>query len=891
MHRKLSDIFSNCENYNLDNIIIKNNKLHDFSKFVYGNHNFISDKIDTYADAKFNKVKDRKKFKKQDFSIELLNNILEENVFKKIKIDTETYKDSFSKFCFCPIDFKGYFDFCLDFCNNIMHVFRDVVKLFDINDIIDLRFNMEFEEISNFYRDFNKVFNCTRNFATKRNEYIKSYILNFGNPLLNNPGWSESKIKENLCILLVKNSEYYLGLLTSKNFEFEITDDTNHSYGKMVNMQLGDINKQCPRMVFTKGVKNHFENSNEIYVLDNGCKITREHYDIYVSQKVNKDFFENNKESLVKYIDLFKNYFMNCYENRHFFDFSNIKTASEYKKLDDFYKDLSTALYHTSFEHISDRCMEKLQNENKLWLFRLNCQDFSEFKKLGSNKNVHTLIFETFFSEENKSKHFPIRLNGGFEIRYRDEGLTDGVIHKKGSILLNKNDKNGNRIPDTIYCKLLAFLNGKSVELSNEEKYYTENDLLIKKIAQYDIVKDRRYIKPKYEIRLPFKLNSTAENLAISKINDMMDKYVKSNKCNIIGIDRGERNLLCLTVIDYKGKVLERRCLDKINNVNYNELMTIIEKDRKNQRKSWKGISKIKNVKKGYISYAVKEIVDLIEKYNAIICLEALNEEFMQTRTKIEKSIYREFVKQLVNKLSYMIVNKKESIIGVKQLAFNECKDEFHNGIIYYVEPSYTSKIDHTTGFANLFNFRKITNNETRKDFFEKMNYIKYENNLYKFGFDYKNFNTHTNHLDGNVFSVDSYGVRIKRFKNNEGYWDSQEIDLTKELNKLFENVDIANKNIKDVIINDEKICSKVFDLFKLIVQIRNTDSNNDYLISPVKNNFGIYYDTRCIMYEDQDCNPDMEASYNIAIKGMMKIYNNKPKNKDYFDYFVSQNQ
>ena len=553
-------------------------------------------------------------------------------------------------------------------------------------------------------------------------------------------------------------------------------------------------------------------------------------------------------------------------------------------------------MYHISFEYITDKCINRLQKENKLWLFQLYCQDFSEYKKANSNKNIHTLIFESFFSDENKLKQFPIRLNGGFEIRYRDAGLTDGFVHKKGSVLLNKNDKNGNRIPDSIYCKLFNYVNGKNIELTVDDKYYIENNLLITKIAQYDIVKDRRYIMPKYEIHLPFTLNASADESSNSILNNKIDEYVKANQCNIIGIDRGERNLLCVTVIDHNGKVLERCCLDKINNVNYNELMTVIEKDRQNQRKNWKEVSQIKNVKKGFISYAVKAIVDLVEKYNAIICLEGLNDGFMQSRTKIEKSIYREFVKQLVNKLAYMIVDKKQSIINVKQLAFTDCTDKFHNGIIYYVDPSYTSKIDNKTGFANLFNFSKITNNENRKKFFKKFDDIKFEDGLYKFEFDYKNFDVYKKFLNNKKFIACSYSNRIKRFKNSEGYWDSKTIELTKELNSVFENIDISNCDIKDVILNNDKICSQVFELFKLMVQLRNTDKNNDYLVSPIKKGFS-FYDTSKTYYgsgcEDEQsliqCNPDMEASYNIAIKAMLKVYHNKLKNEDYFEYFCSR--
>ena len=150
--------------------------------------------------------------------------------------------------------------------------------------------------------------------------------------------------------------------------------------------------------------------------------------------------------------------------------------------------------------------------------------------------------------------------------------------------------------------------------------------------------------------------------------------------------------------------------------------------------------------------------------------------------------------------------------------------------------------------------------------------------------------------MNNKKFIACSYGDRIKRFKNSEGYWDSKKIELTKELNNVFENIDVSNCALKDVILNDDKICSQVFELFKLIVQLRNTDKNNDYLVSPIKNRM-FFYDTSKTYYgaccEDEQssiqCNPDMEASYNIAIKAMLKIYHNKLKNEDYFEYYYSR--
>ena len=88
-----------CDASKIDSII-------DLSKLAYGNINYIVNKISEYATENFTKKKDRDKFNKQDFSIALLNSVLSENVFEKIKVDTTAYSNLFAKFCFCPIDSK-----------------------------------------------------------------------------------------------------------------------------------------------------------------------------------------------------------------------------------------------------------------------------------------------------------------------------------------------------------------------------------------------------------------------------------------------------------------------------------------------------------------------------------------------------------------------------------------------------------------------------------------------------------------------------------------------------------------------------------------------------------------------------------------------------------------
>lgn len=808
-----------------------------------------------------------------------MNNLYGKSIFDTINVLFNEYEKPYLAFSSCDENEDNYLSFCLDFCNVIIKDFS-LLHFFKIDENTDEDFQNIYEELNSFYKNFNTIYNCTKNFASKKNEYLKSFPLSFNNSAFGS-GWSLSKEKQHKSCIFIKDNKYYFGYLVNTDFEFELTDDKKNSYQKMCYMQTQDCTKFVGKMLFTKKLKEHFEQSNEDFIVQSpACEsivVSKEIFDIYNNKK-----YLTSRECRIKYINFLKLFLTNKYINRQYFNFSSLKDSADYEMFDDFIDDYKNYNYNMFFENVSEACIERLQKENKLWLFQIYNQDYSDYKK-SNNKNIHTLLFESCFSEENRSKNFPIKLAGGFEVRYREKGVDANVIHKKGSILLNKKDKNGNKIPNQYYCKLLAYVNGNKVTLNEEEKAYIKNDLLVTHVALYDIIKDKRYLKPQFQIHLPIEINRCKDKDDYpQEMNEKIDKYVKNHKCNIIGIDRGERNLLCASIINGQtGKIIEKICFDNIDGVNYNDILTDIQNSRDIARKTWNSIPDIKNTKKGYLSLVIKKIVDLVEKYDAIISLENLNGGFINSRKKIEKSIYQQFVNQLINKLSYMIVDKQKSVIGVKQLAFNKCTSEIHNGIIYYVNPSYTSKIDVNTGFANLFDFNKITNAQKRKEFFEKMN-ISFNNNLYKFEFDYKNFKTYNNYLDNKKFVVSSFGDRIKKVKNQMGYWESKTINLNDELNDVFGNID--KNNIQEVILNDDKICAKVFEIFKLIVQLRNTNDKIDYLISPVEHN-GKYFDTR----NNVNDNPDITASYNIAIKAMLKVYHDKLKNEDYFEYFCSR--
>ena len=407
----------------------------------------------------------------------------------------------------------------------------------------------------------------------------------------------------------------------------------------------------------------------------------------------------------------------------------------------------------------------------------------------------------------------------------------------------------------------------------------------------------------------------------INKFNDYTNNQIRSaENIHIIGIDRGERNLLYISVIDMKGNIKEQYSLNEIVNeyngqtfkTDYHALLQKREDERDKQRKSWGTIENIKELKEGYMSQVVHKLVQLMLKYNAVIVLEDLNKGMKNSRKKVEKQIYDKFETMLINKLSYVVdkqikdKNADGGILNAYQLAAADLKDSKQNGSVFYIPAWNTSKIDPTTGFVNLFNLKDCTSEEKCKKFVELINDIRFnkQDNCFEFDINYPDFSGKDCGLR-KEWTLCSYGSRIRTFKDSSqnNSWQSEDVDLTAEFKNLFDMYNIDLNNIKTDILT--KTDSKFFKaerkdgfsgfiaLFKLMLQMRNsksgsTDSKDDYIISPVKNAKGIFYDSRNIdktLPQDADAN----GAYNIARKGLILIDRiKKSENDTKINYAIS---
>ena len=91
----------------------------------------------------------------------------------------------------------------------------------------------------------------------------------------------------------------------------------------------------------------------------------------------------------------------------------------------------------------------------------------------------------------------------------------------------------------------------------------------------------------------------------------------------------------------------------------------------------------------------------------------------------------------------------------------------------------------------------------------------------------------------------------------------------------MFKEKGIDYNNIKETAIakDDKNFFERFINLFRLTVQLRNskTGSLEDYILSPVKNSKGEFYDSRKCGYnlpKDADAN----GAYNIARTGLILI-------------------
>jgi len=724
-----------------------------------------------------------------------------------------------------------------NYCDSALKIYQ-MMKYFDLGDKekkgtptdFSTNFYARFDE---YYKDYEfiKYYNAFRNYLTKKPYSEEKIKLNFDCGTLLG-GFDKNKEKDNLSVILRKDGFYYLGIINKenknifdekKNKEIYQLNEKGDYYEKMEYKLFPDPKRMIPKIAFAKKNRKNFGWSQEIQdIKDEYAKFqNKKKYD----RNTWKDQFDRNK--MAKLI----NYYQQCLERGRYKEEYDLswKQPNEYSGIGEFNNDISRQNYYLKFRRIDKSYIDTKVNNGELYLFLIYNKDFSRGRK--GKENIHSLYFLNLFPQSNeKLNNAILKLSGNGEIFFRPASL----------------------------------------QPQEEKRNFPRQ-----------ITKYKRYTQDKYLFHLPVSINLGLDQPR--KFNQEINLFFAENKdkFNIIGIDRGEKNLLYYCVANQKGQILEQDSLNKIAGVNYFEKLVEKEKERQLNRQSWQPVAQIKDLKKGYISYAVQKICALVEKYNAIVVLEDLNMRFKQIRSGIERAVYQQFEKALIDKLNYLVfkdgrdIFSSGGILNGYQLtapfvSFRKMGKQ--TGILFYTNAEYTSQTDPLTGFRKNIYISNSASAKKIKETLAKFKAIGWDGNEESYYLTYNPFDFDKNNIS-KEWTVYSKVPRIRREKNtSNGYWEYKPIDLNKEFKDLFEKYGFnpEKNNILPDIINKMKVDDQIlmekkdFDkkaknfyerfiyLFNLISQIRNTASLNikvnsknnqleeidygvDFIASPVK--------------------------------------------------------
>ena len=775
----------------------------------------------------------------------------------------------------------------LDVVQDLLHLVRPLAVSAELDR--DMNFYSEFDELYNRLDEVVSLYNKTRNYVTKKVGEVEKIKLMFDCATLGD-GWDLNKEQANRCVILLKGGAYYLGIMRPRcKVDLDsLKSNSRDSYKKMVYKYLPGPNKMLPKVVFSEKGKAKYSPSGELLKnYDKKCHIkSSPTFDIDYCHRL-IDFF---KEAISKN------------EDWSVFNFKFSPTKS-YASIDGFYKEVTEQGYKLDFVDVSIKDVDALVERGDLFLFQIYNKDFAAGAK--GCPNLHTIYWNAVFSPENLIKPV-VQLNGGAEVFFRPVAIKKPYAHEVGEKMLNRWAKDGNPIPDIAFGELFKYVNGElpEAELGDEAKSLLERKQLVIKPVKHRIVKDARYTSEKFFLHVPIAFNAFAGDAY--RFNDCVNAAVAANnKVNVIGLDRGERHLIYLTLINQKGEILLQKSFNtitgasydgQVKEIDYQKKLTAMEKGRDVARKSWAEIGQIKDLKAGYVSLVVHEIVSLMLKYDAIVVMEDLNFGFKRGRFKVERQVYQKFEKALIDKLNYLVFKDKDVTSEGGVLKGFQLTDKFESfeklgkqtGFVYYVPAGYTSKIDPTTGFTNLFNTKKCTNAAGIADFFSKFDAITYDadKKSFAFKFNYSNFKTSQTSWkkDWVVYSADRRLVFDMKIRGEKEIQPTQII--LDALKKAGEEV-VDGYNLRAFLTSIEPtksnaaIFQSVFYAFDRTLQMRNScaATGEDYIASPVMNASGRFFDSR-ESGDDLPQNADANGAYHIALKGLYLIKNRLGKEK-----------
>lgn len=217
-----------------------------------------------------------------------------------------------------------------------------------------------------------------------------------------------------------------------------------------------------------------------------------------------------------------------------------------------------------------------------------------------------------------------------------------------------------------------------------------------------------------FTLRIGFQMGFRNEDIHPVELNRRVNEQILKKRPNVLTVRTGEEHLLYYMVTDPSNNILEQGGLNTI--VSRTDDVFAMKKDFKEilknreekmcvAKEEWDYSVDIKDVKAGYVAYAIHEVLAIRDKYDAVIFLEDYSADFMNKRRANVKAVYQQFSSALINKLSCYVKpgSLYSDAIQLSSPVATQEELKGQKGIVFFVNAAYTSNADPTSGFINVF--------------------------------------------------------------------------------------------------------------------------------------------------------------------------------------------
>lgn len=692
-------------------------------------------------------------------------------------------------------------------------------------DFYDLK-----EELSDrLYEIVRPLYDKTRNYLTQREE-SRPLAINASNAVLFS-GIDVNMEKTKCGVFFRKGKTVYAGILIKRNCTQAIPEDPDSEWDKIDFKFLGKAYQMVPKVcISTAKAIERFHPSEEIL-------------DLYNRRK------SLDPTELAQLIS----YFIRCirsgaYESWNAYNFT-FRNADEYASLNDFYESIQDNAYRASSRRISEKWLRERVAAGDILLFEIT----SRYMKPGhyGRDDKRKRILEYAFSDDNLEKGI-IRICGGEQLTYREPSREKRVTHPAGVPMDNKNPDNPRRT----------------------------------RTLTYDLYKDKRYMEERFSFTIPLILNNNTRDYQAGRINRNVGEVIRATPgLNVLGINRGENNLLSYAVTAPDGRILAQGHLNTINGYNYQALLASLERGRTRSRQDWAALESIKGTKEGYLSLATTEILNLAAKWNCVIAMESLNADFKERRQRFERNVYQQFERDLCTRLQYNELEDRPVTEGLQltrgDVSLEESNNYPQNGILFFVSPWMISRTVPGQPFVPM---RSIDTDRLDKAeaFFGKLKRAVYvrEENVFEFTFPESAIHTLPEGVEDRDVTICTYGERVVNRVDGQNF--NAPVDeihlLSQEMMKTLQDAGITiSGDMAEAIRSQGKLKFYQQVAFLLNLTMKPTSlyaaqRNKEFRIHGcVRQSDGTFYDSR-FAPEGMPKDGDTLAAWNVARKCLLMM-------------------